>query len=105
MVTPVSWSGNLRTILLRFEQRTVVDIRELLIANMHDHVNFAVAVHILKLGGDRDLFRVVANNGGTPVDAGVGNNYPRPRNYHHPGLQGGGNKKGGGVRKCILAAH
>ena len=40
-------------LLLRFELRTVVQIHNLLIADMHNHVYFAVAVHVVKLKGNR----------------------------------------------------
>src|SRR5438034_2698385 len=38
---------------------------------MHNHVNFAVAVYVFKLGGHRDLRRVVANNDRAVIDAGM----------------------------------
>ncbi len=81
-------------LLLRLKLRPVVEIRELLSANMHDHVNLAVAVDILKVGGGRDLRRVGANNGGTVIDAGMSNIAAGKLNYYHAAFQVEKNKVG-----------
>src|SRR5215469_12383387 len=92
-------------LLLRPELRAVVEIRELLIANMHDQVNLAVAVHILKLSGDGDLRRVVANNGGSVVDAGMGNTAAGQLNDDDAAFQVEENKMGGMICTVSMADY
>ena len=72
---------------------------------MHDHVHFAVAVHILKVGGDWDLRRVVANNRRAVIDAGMRHIAARQLNDDDATFQVEKNKMGGMSGTVIVAYH
>src|SRR6266567_8615074 len=92
-------------LLLRLELRTVVDIYELLIADMHDHVDFAVAVHILKFCGGRDLLRIVANNRRAVIDAGMSNITAGQLNDYNSAFQVEKNKMGRMIGTVSMAYY
>src|SRR6266700_4952905 len=92
-------------LLLRLELRAVIDIRELLVADMHDHVNLAVAVHVLTFGGGRDLLRIVANNRRAVIDAGMSNITPGQLNDYHSAFQVEKNEVGGMIGTISMAYH
>src|SRR6266568_5234475 len=92
-------------LLLRLELRTVVDIYELLVADMHDHVDFAVAVHVLKVGGSRSLLRVVTDNRRAVIDAGMSNITTGQLNDYHAAFQVEKNKMGGMIGTVGMADY
>ena len=83
------------SLLLWFKLRPVVEIGELLIANMHNHVYLAVSIDILKFCGDRGLRWIVANDRRTIIDAGMRNIPAGKLNNHHPAVEVEKNKMGG----------
>ena len=58
-------------LLLRLELRAVVQVHNLLIANMHNHVYFAVAVHVVKLKGNGCLVAIIRVQRRAGIDTGV----------------------------------
>src|SRR6266700_1866082 len=92
-------------LLLRLELRPVVDIRKVLVAEMHDQVDFAVAVHILKVGGSRDLGGIVADNEGAVIDTGMSDIAARQLNDDDAAFQVQHNKMGRMVGTISVAYH
>src|SRR6266699_2317068 len=92
-------------LLLRLELRPVVEKRKLLVADMHDQVDFAVAVHILKICGSRDLGGIVADNEGTVIDAGMSDIAARQLNDDDAAFQVQHNKMGRMVGTVSMADH
>src|SRR6266699_382141 len=92
-------------LLLRLELRPVVDICKLLVVEIHDQVDFAVAVHILKFGGSWYLCGIVADNEGTVIDAGTSDVAARQLNDDHAAFQVQHNKMGRMVDTVSMAYH
>jgi hypothetical protein len=58
--------------LLRFELRAIVQVDNLLIADMHNHVYFSIPVDIIKFKSDRDGIAVIRKKRRAGVNTRVG---------------------------------